>query len=75
MKLSLQGISDRAQWEEKGYQLPQFDMDQMIAATKENPFWIHFGAGNLFRAFHANVVQKYVKQRRSGQRADCSRRI
>ena len=62
MKLSLQGISDRAQWEEKGYQLPQFDMDQMIAATKENPFWIHFGAGNLFRAFHANVVQNMLNK-------------
>ncbi len=62
MKLSLQGISDRAQWEKKGYQLPQFDMDQMIAATKENPFWIHFGAGNLFRAFHANVVQNMLNK-------------
>ena len=62
MKLSLQGISNRAQWEKKGYQLPQFDMDQMIAATKENPFWIHFGAGNLFRAFHANVVQNMLNK-------------
>lgn len=62
MKLSLQGISDRAQWEKKGYQLPQFDMDQMIAATKEKPFWIHFGAGNLFRAFHANVVQNMLNK-------------
>lgn len=62
MKLSLQGISDRAQWEKKGYQLPQFDMDQMIAVTKENPFWIHFGAGNLFRAFHANVVQNMLNK-------------
>ena len=60
MKLSLQGISDRAQWEEKGYNLPQYDMEKMIAATKENPFWIHFGAGNLFRAFHANVVQNML---------------
>lgn len=60
MKLNLKGIADRAQWEEKGYNLPQYDMDKMIAATKENPFWIHFGAGNLFRAFHANVVQNML---------------
>lgn len=60
MKLSLQGISDRAQWEEKGYQLPKYDVEKMIAATKEAPFWIHFGAGNLFRAFHANVVQNML---------------
>lgn len=60
MKLNLQGIADRAQWEAKGYNLPNYDMDKMIAATKENPFWIHFGAGNLFRAFHANVVQNML---------------
>lgn len=60
MKLSLQGIADRAQWEEKGYQLPKYDVEKMIAATKEAPFWIHFGAGNLFRAFHANVVQNML---------------
>ncbi len=60
MKLSLQGIADRQQWEEKGYNLPKYDVEKMIAATKEAPFWIHFGAGNLFRAFHANVVQNML---------------
>ena len=57
MKINLQGISDRRQWEEKGYRLPEYDIGQMILATKEKPFWIHFGAGNLFRAFHATIVQ------------------
>ena len=32
----------------------------MKKATKEAPFWIHFGAGNLFRAFHAGVVQNLL---------------
>ena len=57
MELTLQGIADKRKWEEKGYHLPQYDIKKMAEATKENPFWIHFGAGNLFRAFHANVVQ------------------
>ncbi len=60
MKLNLQGIADRSQWEAKGYRLPEYDLEKMIAATKEKPFWIHFGAGNLFRAFHANVVQNML---------------
>lgn len=60
MKLTLQGISERTQWEEKGYQLPQYDINKMKKATKEAPFWIHFGAGNLFRAFHAGVVQNLL---------------
>lgn len=60
MKLSLEGIKDREWWEERGYRLPRYDMEQMIQKTRENPFWIHFGAGNLFRAFHANVVQNML---------------
>ena len=29
-------------------------------SDKRNPFWIHFGAGNIFRAFQANVVQNLL---------------
>lgn len=60
MRLSRVDLENRAQWEEKGYQLPAFDRDAVAAATKENPFWIHFGAGNIFRAFQANVVQNLL---------------
>lgn len=61
MKLNLAGITEnRAEWESKGYDLPQYDIPKMVKATKENPFWIHFGAGNLFRAFHASVVQNML---------------
>ena len=60
MKLNEQGLLDRKQWEEKGYNLPQFDRAAVTAATKENPFWIHFGAGNIFRAFQANDMQKIL---------------
>lgn len=62
MKVSLQGIEGRKEWEEKGYQLPSFDVQEMIEKTKERPFWIHFGAGNLFRAFHACVVQRLLNE-------------
>ena len=60
MRLNEQGLLDRQQWEEKGYKLPQFDRAAVTAATKENPFWIHFGPGNIFRAFQANVVQNLL---------------
>lgn len=62
MRLTLSGIQDRAAWESKGYRLPQYDINVMRKNTKENPFWIHFGAGNLFRAFHAAVVQELLNQ-------------
>lgn len=62
VKISLQGISNAKQWEEKGYGLPGYDVIQTARAAKENPFWIHFGAGNLFRAFHAVIVQKLLEE-------------
>ena len=60
MRLNEQGLVNRKQWEEKGYNLPKFDREAVTAATKENPFWIHFGPGNIFRAFQANVVQNLL---------------
>lgn len=62
MKLNKQGLTEKALWKEKGYQLPEFDREAVTAATKENPFWIHFGAGNIFRAFQANVVQNLLNE-------------
>ena len=60
MTLDNTGIKERLAWEEQGYQLPCFDREKVTAATMENPFWVHFGAGNLFRAFQANVVQRLL---------------
>jgi len=60
MELSTQGLMNRAEWEAKGYKLPKFDRDAVTKATKENPRWIHFGAGNIFRAFQANVMQNIL---------------
>ena len=47
---------NRSEWEEKGYELPTFDVKAVAAKTRENPTWVHFGAGNIFRAFHAAVL-------------------
>lgn len=53
-------INDKAQWEEAGYNLPKYDHAAMAERTKGNPWWIHFGAGNIFRAFQANVAQNLL---------------
>lgn len=62
MELDKKGLENRAEWEQAGYTLPQYDREKMTQATRENPFWIHFGAGNIFRAFQANVVQDLLNQ-------------
>ena len=60
MRLDLKGIADRKAWEDKGYRLPAFDIEEVRSATMEKPVWVHFGAGNIFRAFHAMLAQKLL---------------
>ena len=63
MKLSLSGIqTDRAAFETAGYKLPTFDYEAVKKNTHESPLWIHFGAGNIFRAFQANIMQKLLNE-------------
>ena len=64
MRFSEQGLQEeRHLWESAGYRLPQYDRRAMVQATRENPFWVHFGAGNLFRAFQANAVQDLLNKK------------
>ncbi len=62
MKLNAEGLKDRAAWEAAGYDLPRFDREAVAAATKEHPFWVHFGAGNIFKAYQANVAQNLLNK-------------
>ena len=47
---------NRAEWESKGYELPKFDIAAVAKKTHDEPTWVHFGAGNIFRAFPAAVL-------------------
>lgn len=62
MKLCHWDLSNRQLWEEKGYDLPKYDREKIIKNTKENPVWIHFGAGNIFRAFQANLAERMLNE-------------
>ena len=43
--------------EAMGVKLPQFDVEAVKAKGKEQPVWMHFGGGNLYRALHAQIAQ------------------
>lgn len=60
MKLNAEGLQNLTPWKEAGYQVPFFDRKKAAAATKKAPRWIHFGAGNIFRAFQANLMQQLL---------------
>lgn len=57
MKLNAQSLEKREAWERAGFILPRFDVSRMVEETAAAPAWVHFGAGNLFRAFPAAVQQ------------------
>ena len=58
--LNQKALSDTAAWEKAGIALPTYDRAAMIAKTKAEPRWLHFGAGNIFRAFPAAVADKLL---------------
>ncbi|MGX8698653.1 MAG: mannitol dehydrogenase family protein [bacterium] len=60
LMLNDKGLENRALWEEKGYALPRYSRENMRENTEKAPVWVHFGAGNLFRAFHAAAAQRLL---------------
>ena len=44
------------EWLDKGYELPKYDLKAIQEKTYNEPTWVHFGAGNIFRAFTAAVL-------------------
>lgn len=49
-------------FEKNDIEVPKYDQEQMKAYTKDNPVWVHFGGGNLFRAFHAVIAQELLNK-------------
>lgn len=40
-----------------GITVPKFNQSVMADKTMEEPVWVHFGGGNLFRCFHSTIAQ------------------
>lgn len=57
MKLNTESLTKTEQWTEKGYILPGFNREEVTDNTKKAPTWLHLGAGNIFRAYPANLNQ------------------
>ena len=62
LSLNDAGIQNSQEWIDKGYILPKFNRSKMISKTAESPAWVHFGAGNIFRAFQCAAMQKLLDE-------------
>ena len=65
MKLSQKSLENTKEWEEAGFHLPKYNREAVIAVTKKSPEWLHLGAGNIFRAFIANLQEKLLNEDRT----------
>jgi len=62
MTLSDKSIKNSKKWESNGFILPRFDRSRVREKTRDEPVWLHFGAGNIFRAFAAKIQQKLLDE-------------
>lgn len=60
MRLTLKGIEEGV-FLEKDYRMPRFDIPAVRARTERAPLWLHFGTGNLVRAFPAVLCQRLIE--------------
>lgn len=62
MKLTIEGIKDRAAWEKAGIALPRYDVEKISEKAKEEPGWVHFGIGNIFRIFIGGIADGLLEE-------------
>jgi len=62
MELNIKNLDNKEFWENKGYLLPKFNIKEVHEQTKRSPQWIHFGSGNIFRAFPASICQNLLNK-------------
>lgn len=60
MRLNNESLHNPFVWEKAGFELPAFDRNAIAENTRKNPSWVHFGAGNIFRAFPAACLQRLL---------------
>ncbi len=71
MKLNYRELRNRSAWEAAGFDLPAYDPEQLAAATKEDPRWVHFGIGNIFRVFVGGIADKLIGEGRLDRGVTC----
>ncbi len=64
MKLNKNSLKNKTFFENANIDIPKYDIDAIEKNTKENPKWVHFGGGNIFRVFVANALDKAIEDKK-----------
>jgi fructuronate reductase len=63
LELTMKCLKEKkAEFEKAGIGVPSFDIGEVRQKTREAPVWLHFGSGNLFRAYHAALAQRLLEK-------------
>ena len=62
MRLTFEGLKERAAWEAAGIRLPSYSVEKAVRAGVQSPRWLHFGSGNIFRMFLLAIADRLLEQ-------------
>ena len=71
MKLTLEGLKNKQDWEAAGIKLPSYDIEKVAENTKKAPVWVHFGAGNIFRIFIGGLADALLEKGEADKGITC----
>lgn len=61
VKITDDYLQNKAAFDGSNIKVPTFDQAAMKKETLASPRWVHFGGGNLFRAFHAAIASRLLE--------------
>ncbi|MDR1977625.1 MAG: mannitol dehydrogenase family protein [Synergistaceae bacterium] len=62
LQLNRADMGKRSEWAAAGVAMPSYDCAAVALRTMRNPRWLHFGVGNIFRAYIARLQQTLLNR-------------